>query len=387
MLAKTLVLCLVCAANAEVFFEEKFDDASWTDRWTPSEWKSDAGLGEFKHTAGEWFVDEAADMGIQTTTDMKNHAISAALPKSFSNRDKDLVVQFSVKNEKREYSFCGGGYIKLLPKMDAKAFGGDTPYSIMFGPDMCGYDVSRIHLIFTDASGKNLLKTDEIKLDYADKNEFTHIYTLILKPDNSYEVLFDGASKAAGSIIDGWDFEKETHDDPSDSKPGDWVDDKEIDDPEDKKPEGYDDVPKQIADPDAAKPDDWSDEDDGEWEAPMIDNAEFKGEFVAKRIENPAYKGEWKAKQITNDKFKADVYAFDDISHVGFELWTVNNGTIFDNIIITDSAEEAKTFAEGSKKTQDGEKAAKEAYDKANAPEPAAEEAKEESKEESKEEL
>ena len=89
---------------------------------------------------------------------MKNHAISAALEKPFSNRGKGLVVQFSVKHEKREYSFCGGGYIKLLPKMDPKNFGGDTPYSIMFGPDMCGYDVSRIHLIFTDANGKNLLK-------------------------------------------------------------------------------------------------------------------------------------------------------------------------------------------------------------------------------------
>jgi calreticulin len=332
------------------------------------------------------FVDEAADKGIQTTTDMKNHAISAALPKSFSNRDKDLVVQFSVKNEKREYSFCGGGYIKLLPKMDAKAFGGDTPYSIMFGPDMCGYDVSRIHLIFTNSEGKNLLKTDEIKLDYADKNEFTHIYTLILKPDNSYEVLFDGASKASGSIVDGWDFEKKEHDDPSDSKPADWVDEVQIDDPEEKKPDGYDDIPKQISDPDAAKPDDWSDEDDGEWEAPMIDNPEFKGEFVPKRIDNPAYKGEWKAKQIPNDKYKADVYAFDDISHVGFELWTVNNGTIFDNIIITDDAEEAKTFAANSKKTQDGEKEAKEAYDKANKPE---EETKEEEAKdtETKEEL
>ena len=68
----------------------------------------------------------------------------------------DIVVQFQVKNEDREYSFCGGGYIKLLPKMDAIDFGGDTPYSIMFGPDMCGYDVSRIHAIFTDAEGKNL---------------------------------------------------------------------------------------------------------------------------------------------------------------------------------------------------------------------------------------
>jgi len=29
----------------------------------------------------------------------------------------------------------------------------------------------------------------------------------------------------------------------------------------------------------AKKPDDWDDEEDGEWEAPMIDNPEYKGHF------------------------------------------------------------------------------------------------------------
>ena len=33
---------------------------------------------------------------------------------------------------------CGGGYIKLMPEMEK--FDGDTPYSIMFGPDICGSD-------------------------------------------------------------------------------------------------------------------------------------------------------------------------------------------------------------------------------------------------------
>eukprot|EP01052_Picozoa_sp_SAG31_P064679 SAG31_NODE_23522_length_502_cov_1.136476_2_plen_56_part_00 len=34
----------------------------------------------------------------------------------------------------------------------------------MFGPDLCSYDVSRIHLIF-NKGGENLLKKDEIKLE------------------------------------------------------------------------------------------------------------------------------------------------------------------------------------------------------------------------------
>jgi len=46
-----------------------------------------------------------------------------------------------------------------------------------------------------------------------------------------------------------------------------------------------------------------------------------------------------------------------DCSHVGFELWQVKSGTIFDDIIVTDSLDEAKEYA---KKTffakQEGEK-------------------------------
>merc|ERR1712054_747926 len=152
----------------------------------------------------------------------------------------------------------------------------------------------------------NLLKTDKINLEYSDKNEFTHMYTMVIDPDGTYEVLFDMESKAKGKIVEDWGFPKPMIDDPADSKPSDWVDDKEIDDPEAKKPDGYDDIPAQIPDPDATKPEDWDDEDDGDWEPPLIDNPEFKGEWVAPKIPNPDYKGEWSPKQIDNPKFEKD---------------------------------------------------------------------------------
>lgn len=155
-------------------------------------------------------------------------------------------------------------------------FGGDDEYAIMFGPDLCGYDVSRIHLIFNH-KGENLLKDDDIKLDYDDKNEFTHLYTLIVNPDGTYKVLLDNKEKAEGTLEDGWAFPKKEIKDPEVSKPEDWVDVKRIADPEAVKPEGYDDIPAEIADPEAEKPDDWDEDDDGEWEPPMIDNPEYKG--------------------------------------------------------------------------------------------------------------
>lgn len=64
--------------------------------------------------------------GIQTSEDYRFYAISAEYPE-FSNKDKTLVVQFSVKHEQK--LDCGGGYIKLLGgDVDQKKFGGDTPY-------------------------------------------------------------------------------------------------------------------------------------------------------------------------------------------------------------------------------------------------------------------
>lgn len=53
-----------------------------------------------------------------------------------------------------------------------------------------------------------------------------------------------------------------------------------MDDPEDSKPDDWDDEPATIPDPDASKPDDWDDEEDGEWQAPQIDNPEYKGMYM-----------------------------------------------------------------------------------------------------------
>ena len=100
------------------------------------------------------------------------------------------MLQFSVKHEKQEGSFCGGGYIKLLGSdLDQKNFGGDSPYKIMFGPDICGYDVSRVHVIFT-FQGENLLRTEDIKLSYDDKNKLTHLYTLVVSDETGLPPLF-----------------------------------------------------------------------------------------------------------------------------------------------------------------------------------------------------
>src|SRR4051794_16374357 len=85
---------------------------------------------------------------------------------------------------------------------------------------------------------------------------------------------------------------------------------------------------------------------DGEWEPPHIPNPEYQGEWKPKIIDNPNYKGPWNAPLIPNPAYKTDklLHAY-KTSYVGFDLWQVKSGTIFDNILITDDIEEAKKFS------------------------------------------
>mmetsp|Transcript_4122 Transcript_4122/g.8917 ORF Transcript_4122/g.8917 Transcript_4122/m.8917 type:complete len:413 (-) Transcript_4122:521-1759(-) len=366
-------------AQGETYLKETFEDEAWRDRWVDSKWKGEDAMGTWEWSAGEWFGDAVKDKGIRTKDRARFYGISRKLDSPFSNKDQDLVLQFSVKNEGRTAGFCGGGYIKLMgSEIDQENFGGDTPYKIMFGPDLCGYDVSRIHLIF-NYEGNNLLKNEDIKLEYADKNEFTHLYTLHVRPDNTYTVYMDLQEKSSGSLPEGWNMPPATIDDPEDIKPEDWIEDPMMLDPEDVKPEGYDDIPETIADPEAAKPEDWDDEDDGEWEPPMIPNPDFKGPWVQKKIKNPDYKGPWKPKQLPNPDYNDQAYAYDDIGSVGFELWVVDSGSIFDNIYIGNDLEEAKAFAkETFEVTKEGEREAKEAIEAAKLEAAAEEDAAEE---------
>jgi len=344
---RTMFRTLACfsslgVVSGKIYFSETFGDG-WENRWTVSKWKTSDGTdGKWEATTGKWFADEKEDAGIQTAEDSKFFGISASFD-SFSNANKDLIVQYQAKYEKDVE--CGGGYLKVGPKMnDATAFGDPTPYSIMFGPDKCGY-TKRTHLIFT-YKGKNVLKKSDLAYKQEDEG-ISHLYTMILKPDNTVIVEIDQEEIYKGAIKDDWEVLKPKEiSDPADKKPEDWSDESMIDDPVEKKPDDWIEE-KRMVDSEAKKPDDWDDEEDGEWEAPMKDNPAYKGDWTAKRISNPAYKGFWEAQKIANPEYEEDdaVYKFDDLGFVGFDLWQVKGGSIFDNVIITDDKAEADAFA------------------------------------------
>merc|ERR1711892_201151 len=304
-------LALASLATAEVYFKEDFSADNWEARWLQSKHKDD--FGAFVLESGKWNEMK----GLKTSTDAKFYASSAGFP-AFTNKGKDLVVQFTVQHQQK--IDCGGGYVKIFPSdVTAEAMHGESEYNIMFGPDICGYSTKKVHVIF-NYKGKNHLINKDIKCK---DDETTHIYTLIVTPDNKYKVLIDNAEEAAGALEEDWDV----------------LPAKKIKDPEASKPAQDEwDEREEIADPDATKPDDWDDDMDGEWEPPMVDNPDFKGDWKASMIKNPAYKGKWVHPEIDNPDYAPDseIYSFADFGRIGLDLWQVKAGTIFSNFLIAD---------------------------------------------------
>uniref|UniRef100_A0A671LM68 Calreticulin n=1 Tax=Sinocyclocheilus anshuiensis TaxID=1608454 RepID=A0A671LM68_9TELE len=309
---------LALAANAEVYFKEQFlDGDAWKSRWVNSEHKSD--YGQFKLTAGNFYGDAEKDKGLQSSQDARFYATSGRF-EPFSNEGKPLVIQFTVKHEQK--IDCGGGYVKVFPAdLNQADMHGDSQYYVMFGPDICGYSTKKVHVIF-NYKGKNHLIKKEIKCK---DDELTHLYTLILNPDQTYEVKIDNEKVESGSLEEDWDFlPPKKIKDPEAKKPEDWDDRAKIDDETDTKPEDWD-KPENIPDPDAKKPDDWDEDMDGEWEPAMIPNPEYKVVLVLVNYNNP---GMWLHQHVS-------------VSVLSLQ---VKSGTIFDNFLITDDVKEAEDF-------------------------------------------
>jgi len=361
----SILLTCVGLVAGTTYFKETFEtDPFANNRWVVSKWKQDTGeAGEWEWSTGRWTA-YSDRKGLRTTQDARFYAVSSPLEKPFDNNGKTLVFQFKAKHEQK--IDCGGGYVKLLPTgVDAENLNGDTPYTIMFGPDICGYSTKKVHTIFNH-NGENLLKKSDVTCP---DDELTHIYTLIVNSDDTYEIHIDGEKKDSGKLKEGWDFEKpKTIPDPKAKKPSDWVDEENMDDPNDSKPSGWDDEPEKIADPDATKPADWDEEEDGTWEAPLIDNPKYQGEWKPKQIKNPLYKGPWVHPEISNPDYveQKDTYKRGPIGFVAIEVWQVKSGTLFSDFILTDNVSEAEQFAkERSVKKEDEEKA-KSTFDEAN---------------------
>ncbi len=328
---------LLVVAMGKAHFVEEFG-SDWESRWTKTTWKAEQ-QGTFVRTQGEWFGNEEMAYGIRTTGDLKYFELSARLPKPVTTGKAPLVIQYSVKFEKDVE--CGGAYLKLVgEKFDATKFGGDTPLLVMFGPDICGND-NKIHLILDHKTVGYLWK----KKPASPNDKLTHIYTAVLYPNSSYAVYLDAKMLENGTVADDWEFSAPKFlPDPNDTKPLDWNDLMYIDDPNSTKPTDWEDE-EMIEDKDATKPEDWDEAKEGEWKPPKTKNPKYKGPWVAKKVYNQAYKGVWKAKTIPNPNYTEVAMDTYTIGGLGIDVWQTRAGTVFDNIMLTDSLDEALAHA------------------------------------------
>ncbi|KAG4998907.1 hypothetical protein JHK87_019979 [Glycine soja] len=371
----------------DAIFYESFDE-DFEDRWIVSQ--KDEYNGVWKHAKSEGHD----DYGLLVSEKVRKYAIVKELDEAVGLKDETVVLQFETRLQNGLE--CGGAYLKYLRPQEAgwksKEFDNESPYSIMFGPDKCGA-TNKVHFIFKHKNPKSgeyvehhLKNPPSVPSD-----KLSHVYTAILKSDNELQILIDGEQKKKVNFLSADDFEpplippktipdsddkkpedwdeREKIPDPSAVKPDDWDEDAplEIVDEEAEKPEGWlDNEPEEIDDPEATKPEDWDDEEDGEWEAPKVENPKceaapgcgewkrpmkrnpaYKGKWHAPLIENPAYKGIWKPRDIPNpDYFELKKPDFEPIAAIGIEIWTMQDGILFDNILISKDDKIAESYRE-----------------------------------------
>ena len=370
-----------------LFFEPFL--SNWQDTWKVS--KNADFSGRWKHEA--YGLVPGEDKGLVVGDPAQKHAVSTLFSEPIDPKGKGLVIQYELQLKNPLY--CGGAYIKLLTatdKLDVEGFVADTPYTIMFGPDRCG-ETNKVHFILRHKSPvtgeweeKHLVTPPTPETT----DKLTHLYTAIVGTDNTVKILVDNVEKKSASLLSDSDFAPpvnppEQIDDPADSKPADWVDDPKMDEPGAYKPDDWDEeAPMQIPDPKAVKPDtwlddapdmipdpkaevptDWDADEDGEWEAPLIKNPDcstygcgewkapvianpaYKGKWYAPKVDNPEYIGVWAPRKIANPNFFRDEspHAAAPVGGLGIELWTMQDGITFDNILLTHDPKVASDLA------------------------------------------
>lgn len=385
------------------YFADAFpSETDFKQRWIISEARKDFTDDSIAKYEGKWLLEQPkdvgliGDLGLVLKSKAKHHAISVFLERPFIFDIVPLVVQYEVKFQNG--MDCGGAYIKLLThsnNLDLHDFNDMTPFMIMFGPDKCGNDY-KVHFIIKHRNPlTGVYEEKHAKRPTADLKEYfndrkTHLFTLVLNADNSFQVYVDQMMVNRGnllydmsppvnppkSVVDvndaqpaDWD-DREKIPDPNAVKPKDWDDREMIPDVHSLKPEGWlDDEPEFIPDPKAKKPSDWDVDLDGEWEPPKINNPKCDlapgcGEWISPKMKNPRYKGRWSPPLIRNSKYRGkwsprmipnpnyyedrNPFGMSAIGALGLELWSMSTDILFDNFIVTDNKRVADLWANES---------------------------------------
>lgn len=325
---------------------------------------------------GTWRVEKSQvppyENMIYTKTQNSLSAISSNFTSPLKLTNDTLVVQFEVRYEQPLQ--CGGAYIILYGEDNQ-----NSSYVIKFGPDLCSPN-NHVYFNFTHKNRLTGRFVEHRLIEPPIMNDITpgisHLYTLVIRSDNSFEILVDTISMLQGDLL--IDFIPSVNppkeiDDPNDKKPKDFNDQEMIFDKSVKKPADWEqpefipnpaklnppsgwllNEPDRIPDPQAKKPADWDEEFFGKWEAPLIENPKckigcgkytpplmknpkFKGVWRPPKIRNPDYQGKWVPRKIPNPKYYSDtnVHNFRPLAGLRIETKVVSSKVGFNNFLVS----------------------------------------------------
>uniref|UniRef100_A0A2K5ECS5 Calreticulin-3 n=1 Tax=Aotus nancymaae TaxID=37293 RepID=A0A2K5ECS5_AOTNA len=297
-------------ALATVYFQEEFLDGEsprgrWQNRWVQS--TNDSRFGHFRVSSGKFYGHKEKDKGLQTTQNGRFYAISARF-RPFSNKGKTLVIQYTVKHEQK--MDCGGGYIKVFPAdIDQKNLNEKSQYYIMFGPDICGFDVKKVHVIL------------HFKNQYHENKKLIRCKVSGVVAHACSPSTLGGQGKW---ITLGQEFETSLNNlKKAPRRRGECLQCQ---------------LPGRVSD--------WNGELDGDWQAAMLHKPPCQDGLKPKGIDRDI----WLHHKMKNTNYltQYDLSEFEDIGAIGLELWQVRSGTIFDNFLITDDEEYADNFGKAT---------------------------------------
>ncbi|KAH0790511.1 calmegin [Histomonas meleagridis] len=311
-----------------------------------------------------------------TSKGRHHYGISASIKPAIKIDNEPLIIQYEILLT--EGIMCTDLGIKVFgPNFDPLNLSEKTPYLIKFGPEVCGKN-SKVYFSFYHLNPLNG-SFEEKKIKYPPTflpDKHNHLYTLMIFPNNTFNILIDQTLLRTGSLLK--DFAPPVNppefiNDPNDQKPPEWDDRLKIPDPQDQKPDDWDESqPPMIPDPEhvsppegwlvgeplmvpTEKPAEWNDELFGKWtpsyipnpkcnigcgeyKPPMISNPLYRGKWIPKMIPNPNYQGPYKPRKVPNPQYFCDSepYKFGPITGIGFEMESIDGGSIgFNNIMVS----------------------------------------------------
>ena len=369
--------------ECSLLFFENFTDPAAAKRWTKS---------KEPNITGRWKIDQTQPLQtrknekcIVTQTRTAKHAVSHKFRTPIFTPGETIVIQYEAR---AQFLFtCNTGYITLYgdPEFDPAKLNNQTMKILEFGPEHCNnFNRTRLN-IYINGVEHSIINPSIIPVD-----ELSHLYTLVIRPNNTFSTYIDGRPMREG-VLD-LDFspplyEGPTIEDPSVSKPSDWDDRILIPNPKLKKPSSWDEnAPQNIPDPkklnppagwlldepkflmqtEKDKPKNWDEKTMGKWEPqeivpnpkcekapgcgpyfpPRIRNPKYKGKWYAPLVNNPNYKGEWHAPRIPNPNYKLldeskpnNQYQLPPITAIGFNIYGNYASFAFTNILIGNNEE------------------------------------------------